>query len=206
MEILEKKLNDHFKTEADKSDLNNELCFAKLENPYKFLRSVFTDLQHILIELGLYSFKKAYRETITTKKLEEKLAMLLLNMKIEGIENLVKTIVAYFDDLLSHYLPDSIDQDINNVLKYSSSKVKALVEIFRKVNIKDNLLNADMDSKFHSIIFAERKKTVYYLDALFKELSVLEELSFIKSAYIHGSSALNDEETMNHKKQVSLET
>ncbi len=210
MDILEKRLNEHLKAEAEKSDLKDDLSFAKLENPYKFLRSVFTDLQHILVELGLYSFKKAYHETISTKKLDEKLAILLLNFaKLEGIENLVKTIVTYFDDLILNYLPDSLDQDINNILKYSSAKVKALVEIFRKVNVKDNVnadANSDIDSKFHSIVFVERKKTVYYLDALFKEFSVLEDLNFIKSTYIHGSSALNAEETMNHKKQVSVKT
>ena len=165
---------------------------------------MFTDLKHILIELGLYSFKKAYNDIIKTNKLEETLTTISLNIKIKNIDTLVKSIVANFDHLIKSNLPDSLDEDVNNILVYSSAKVKALVAIFRKVNRQENL-NPGADYKFHSIIFAERKKTVYYLDSLFREISSgVEDLNFIKSTFIHGTSQLNAEDAMNHKKQVNI--
>jgi hypothetical protein len=187
---LAKNLNEKNKKNKDEIFQKNEQLI-EFNNPYAIILKEFKNLQQILIDLGLYCFKMAYINSIET--LEKKLA----DEKEDCVHNLFKQLKDAFNKLVSHFMPDSLDDDSDNILKYSSEKVRALTDILKKEYSKTK------DKAIHTIVFAERKKTVFYLDRIFKKLNQIDDYNFIKSTFVHGTSLSNAEDMMSQNKQVN---
>jgi len=162
---------------------NIEAGFEFIENPYKLLKKEFSDLKAIFVELGLWSFSRAYSRT--KKLLALKLESFKNIIQVQYVLQLLKSIELVFDNLLKEIEKNTALDDYK--LEYSSNKVKALMKIFQQAKKLDDSMHAC----FHSIVFVDRVKTAIYLDELFKEISKREDYKFLKSDFLFGTSQSN---------------
>lgn len=185
--LLKAKLN---------SDENDDNSNKSSNNPYKYLKKEFTEQLHILLELGLYGFKQAFTafKSTVNKRIES-----YNQIDLKEINELIESLKMHFDYLLSLNLPDEDEQEGNKILGYSSKKVNALVDIYREAYRTEMV---EISSKFHSIIFVDRKRIAFYLNSILEKLSnSCENLNFIKCSFVYGTS-MNNAEQMNPTKQV----
>ena len=186
----------NLKFENEESIFNQE----EIENPFRTIKKEIADLEISLIELGLWSFHQefaSFKKNISclmekiileAQKIDARKVKQIIDLFIDNIENLLKELIPNFNQ-------------IDNLLDFVSEKVNALVSVFQKSNLYfENLGN---EKFFHSIVFAERKKTVRGLYEILFELSKREEYKFIRVDYIYGSS-LNGGNEMSPKKQVHI--
>jgi superfamily II DNA/RNA helicase len=157
-------------------------------------------LEKVYEELGLFSLKSALNKTLECMESFIK----SLDSNFNQLAS-VKSIQISFENILNKLnlqlsQEEELDENRNKlnlyeiIIKYSSNKVKSLLEIFRTHN---------QSNKFWSIVFVERKYTASFLNDLIQKLSEnSSEWTFLKSDLIYGSSRENNRETFNSIKQV----
>jgi hypothetical protein len=131
VEFLEEK----FKGITDNIVLNEENEENKsyiIDNPFKIIKKELNSLKDLLIELGLWSFKKAFQVSIKT--ITKKIILLKENINIQFIEALVNSLDTHFNYLFDKFIPYS--DCIDNILKYSSIKVNCMIDIFKDAYLK----------------------------------------------------------------------
>ncbi len=169
--------------------------FPLAENPYKVAKKVLSDSLIILKELGYWCFNKAF------KKVSEDLmgyfkATPLFAIRQEQRDMILDYLNWIQNDLLREIIPEEDEADPEKILEYSSSKVVALMKIF-----KEN----EPEANFHSILFVQTKVSVFWIDDLLESLKQLKEWSFIRSGFIYGeSSGESKGKTMNVVKQKEV--
>ena len=173
------------------------------ENPFRFLKKEFADLESIFMELGLWSFQVAYKTLF--KSLPARMLLFKKFLSTEFVDTLVASLECSFDLLLSQLITDS--ETTEDVLANSSDKVNCLVNIFKDAHMNYSKHSSDEASisRFHSIIFVARKKTASYLNNIFSLLSRNEEFYFLKSDFVYGTTQTNAEENMNVIRQVNID-
>ncbi len=153
-----------------------------------------SELEHILEELGIWSFALAYEQSII----------------------IIKSSIEYFSDKIETNVIESFLENLNNIFESSIQPVlskedledpkKILFNSSNKLNCLVNLFQANLEYKqFHSIVFVERKSTAFYLNKLFSKLNELDEYKFIKSDFLYGYSSSKSsgcDIVMNNIKQV----
>lgn len=188
-----KKLHNAFNV-YQKKLTKEELPCVQDDKPYKLLKKLFADLESVFLELGLWSFAKAFENTrliINTKSSE---------WRENPITNDLALLATRADLSVSNLLQNfDVTNEELNILENSSQKVKCLVDLFQSA-----ALDTRSDS-FHSIVFVDRKSTAIHLNNLFCELSKKENWTFLISDYLFGDSACSESgDRMTFKKQVDL--
>lgn len=163
-----------------------EVGINKAELPKSYIFKEFErellNLKEILEEIGIYSFRKALNNLFDD---------LLTNLNSKRVQKHA-TVVAYIKnvfDLLKSIVDDCVKRaddelNTNEILELCSGKLHCLFDLFRE----RRALKHEADSKFHAIVFAERKLTVEYLADLFNMLSKSDEYSYLKSGFVVGNS------------------
>lgn len=174
---------------------NNSIVSKRMSNNiYKYIRKEFKDLLMVLNELGLYCFKEAFKSF--KQSLNLKLSLLTIeDNELLVVQKLIDSLKEAFDFLLNHYLPDNEVEEAETIFQKSSVKVRCLMNIYAQ-------RNDCFDKDFHSIIFVEQRKIAYSLSELLKNLSRMDQYSFIKASYVVGTNS--SEDSMNQNKQVNF--
>jgi hypothetical protein len=166
------------------------------ENPFKVIKKELSELEHILEELGIWSFALAYQQSI----INIQSCMEYFNDKIETnfIELFLQNLKNIFEQSIQSLLSKEDQDDSKKILEYSSNKLNCLVNLFQANNLKFK--------QFHSIVFVERRSTAFYLNKLFSKLNELDDYNFIKSDFLYGYSSSKYpgvDIVMNNIKQVT---
>lgn len=176
----------------DSPDMNNlQQYVGDPTSPYGIVKRELSNLETILLELGSWSFKKAFGKFLPYLK------------KIAAVQGKNQTnwlkLVEHFEDtnnrVVRQLVPDEDENDVEKMYyKYSSKKVRALVDLLK---------SRAMDAKdFHAIIFVERKMTAYYLNDFLTSLK--PKIALLRCDYVHGinSRTANISNDLDLKRQV----
>ena len=194
-----KKLEEIYKQRIDSTAQNNEF-FSIEKNPFKDCKKYFSDLSCILDELGYYAFYLSY------KKIRDKMLKAFSefqNFRLSDIHSYLECLFNFIDEFCCQVIKEEELLGIKeNSFEYSSPKVKCFLNILKEKHEADSL-QTSVDTKFHAIVFVERKETALGFRDLLKKISLLDEWNFIRSEYIIGHSNLKNGEKMDCKQQVS---
>lgn len=165
------------------------------ENPFKTIKKELSELEHILEELGSWSFAGAFEQSLLNiqsclEYFNDKLELNVMNLFLENLKKI-------FESSIQSILSKEDLEDSKKILDNSSNKLNCLVNLFQANNLKSK--------EFHSIVFVERRSTAFYLNKLFSKLNELDDYKFIKSDFIYGystSKAPGTDIVMNNIKQV----
>lgn len=160
-------------------------------NPYKTLKKELCDLEVLFVELGLWSFDKAFKTTIDYLK-----AKILDWKDCSQGESFVKLVLS-LETCINNLLNDVECLD-TNLLIYSSEKVNALVQIYKEKG------QSSVKENFHSIVFVDRKIVAVYLDMILKKLSEMPGWTFLRSDFFFsvGTSGQNTKVANTYRSEI----
>lgn len=197
-----KAKEDQLELLEDFSELVTITSYVEPTKLFKVFKNILSDLENQLDEMGLWSFKKTFGSFVTlTADIVRKITVDMDDDDEKYVsfwKQFSVTIDKIHNELVKKLLPDDVPDEADHILKYSSQKVRALVEYLKEMPTK---LDGDKAKSFHGILFVQRKSTANSLNELLTSL----KLPFIKPDFIHGDKmfgiSLNN---MNSMKQVDF--
>lgn len=159
------------------SSASSRIFNTETDNPFKVIKKELGDLENLLEELGLWSFCKAYQDSV--QRILNNFNSVDKSLNNNVIDLMKTSLTSLFNQHVRSIISEEDENNLEKILELSSVKVNCLLDIFNSYKATP---------KFHSIVFVDRKTIAFHLNLIIQNLSQLDEWKFIKSDYLFSDS------------------